>query len=126
MPDTRLDDAEAMRNLWDETDVLARDAQRLSEGARLLSVLTRRFAASYVFLPIEDPRALLVQLGGVLDLCDAIHRARANIEDAVRTLEFAFKPGLAANNTVQGAALKELKVRLAAHATATAAPPQKA
>lgn len=114
MSDTRLDDAEAMRNLWDETAALARETRRLTDAAERLSVLTRRFASSYVFIPIEDPRPLLVQLGAALDLCDAVAEARRGIEDAIKALDFAFKPSTTPNRAVQAKALAELKVRVVA------------
>ena len=37
MSETRLDDAEAIRILWDDTIVLARDARQLSEATDALS-----------------------------------------------------------------------------------------
>ena len=108
MSDTRLDDAEAMRNLWDETDVLARETARLAVASGRLRALTRRFASSYVFIPIEDPRALLVQPGIAPEPCDAVQDARRGIEDAITALDFAFKPSTTPNRPVQGKALSEL------------------
>lgn len=114
MADTRLDDAEAMRNLWDETGALVSTAEQLAAVARRLSVETRRFARSYVFLPIEDPRPVLLELGAALELCEGVQRHRALIEDAVQSLDFAFRPSREGSREIQGRALIELKVRVTA------------
>ena len=117
MADTRLDDAEAMRNLWDETGALVDKADQLRTVARRLCKETRRFARSYVFLPIEDPRPLLLELGAALELIDEIQRRRALLEDAIRSLDFVFQPNRGGNREIQARALAELKVRITAENT---------
>ena len=113
MSETRLEDAEAIRILWDDTVVLARDARQLTEATDALTHTLRAFAAAMVEGEPVDPRALLAALGVTAALCDAVVRARRGMEESASALGFAFVPNPSPHPVIQAQELAELRERLA-------------
>lgn len=116
MSETRLDDAEAVRILWDDTTALARDARRLTETADGLTHTLRAFAASMVEGGPCDPRALLGALGATASLCEAIATTRRGMEASASALGVAFVPNPSPHPMVQAQELAELRERIAGRA----------
>ena len=108
----RLEDAEALRILWDDAVALARDAERLTHAAGRLTHTIRRFSELYVGDQPSDPRHLLQELGAVLELCLAIDGARMGMEDSSSFLGFAFVPHPDPHALIAPRAREELRARL--------------
>lgn len=112
MEETRLDDAEAVRLLWDNCVVMAREARRLTERTDGLTHTIRAFAAGLAQDRPVDPRELLAELGAVAALCEGVRGARAGMEEAASALGFAFVPNASPHPLVQAHELAELRERL--------------
>ena len=113
MHDTRLDDAEAVRLLWDTAVVMAREARLLTETTDRLTHKIRAFAAEMVEDRPIDPRELLAELGAVAALCEGVRGARGGMEEAASALGFAFVPNASPHPLVQAHELAELRERIA-------------
>lgn len=109
---TPLEDAEALRNLWDDVDSLARDSRRLSDATARLTHTVRRFAQTYVTGTPDDPRHLLTELGVVLELVTAVDLLRSGLEDAIGSLGFALVPKAQPHAALQDRALLALRERV--------------
>lgn len=114
MTEARLDDAEAVRILWDSVVVLARDARGLTETADRLTHQVRAFAGGLVNGAPGDAKGLLMALGAAAERCEAIQRARCGVEEAASALGFAFVPNPSPHPLVQAQELNELRERIAA------------
>ena len=112
MDHTRLDDAEAIRILWDSVVILARDAARLGDVAGQLTHTIRRFAETHVAGETDDPRQLLRALGAAAELCDAVNAARQGLEEAAAALGFAFVPNPSPHPLIAAQELAELRERV--------------
>ena len=112
MENVRMEDAEAIRNLWDEVEALARDARRLAELAAGLTHTVRRFAETYTADRPADPRPLLLEVGGALELCQAVDSARSGMEDAMFSLVVALVPRPDPHARIEARARESLRVRL--------------
>lgn len=110
---TRLEDAEAMRLLWDDAVAMARDARRLAEAAARLTHTLRRFCELHVQDQPNDPRYLLAEYGAVLELCLAIDGTRIGMEEAASFLGFSFVPKADPHPLIEPRAREELRVRVA-------------
>ena len=109
MEETRLDDAEAVRLLWDTAVVMAREARLLTETTDRLTHKIRAFAAEMVEARPIDPRELLAELGAVAALCEGVRGARGGMEEAASALGFAFVPNASPHPLVQAHELAELR-----------------
>lgn len=112
MKSARLDDAEAVRILWDYSVVLAREARRLTETADALTHKVRAFASGIVEEKPPDPRPLLEALGAAASPCEAVRGARDGLEEAASALGFAFVPHPSSHPLVQAQELAELRERI--------------
>ena len=112
MENVRMEDAEAIRNLWDDVEAMARDATRLATVTARLSHAVRRFAEGYTRDQHPDPRPLLLEVGGALELCRAIEGSRSGLEDAMFSLVVAFVPHPNPHPAIEARARESLRARL--------------
>lgn len=114
MDTTPLEDAEALRNLWEDVERLARDSRRLADATARLTHTVRRFVQTYVAGTPDDPRHLLGELGAVLELLGAVDLLRSGLEDAIGSLGFALVPKAEPHAALQERALTALRERIGA------------
>ena len=117
-----LEDAEALRLLWDNVLTLDHLARQHADLAGRLTHTVRRFAETVV-LPQEpagaaDPRHLLLELGAVLELGNALERTQGALEEALGSLSFAWAPNPARVEEIQTRELTALRDRLQARSRA--------
>ncbi len=119
MSDTPLlEDAEAIRMLWDNTLVFDTQANQLAGLTGRLIHTVRRFAQGVVDDQPEDPRELLTELGAALETGIALERTQAGLAEALSSLSFAWSPRPPESEPVQLAALRSLRERLRARSRA--------
>lgn len=114
MDENRLEDAEALCTLWDESAALARDSRRLAAAATRYTAAVRALAARVSQGQPADPRAMLSELGAVLELLDTLIATRVGVEEAADTLGVAFVPNPCPHAVVQARALAALRERVGA------------
>lgn len=114
MESTRLEDAEALRNLLDDVEILEREARGLLDAAGRLTHTVRHYCRASLGDGPADPRHLLLELGAALERCAAIDARRAGMEDAVGSLGFTAVPNPSPHPAIQARAEIALRERLAA------------
>lgn len=112
MEHTHLEDAEALRSLWDDVEILEREARLLRDAAARLTHTVRHHAQTWVAGSPGDPRHLLLEVGAALERCTTIDLVRAGIEDALSSLGFASLPNPSPHPRVAERATLELAARL--------------
>lgn len=112
MDSSRLEDAEALRNLWEEIEAMARDAQRLSGVTARLTHTVRHAVKAYTEGRKSYPRRLLLEIGAALELCRAIDEERGGLEEAMGSLVVSFAPHPSAHAGIEAQARESLRVRV--------------
>lgn len=113
MSTAQLDDAEALRNLWDETTALAHDARRLADLTQRLSFTTRRFSQTWLDGAPDDPRHLLTECGALAELVMSVDRATRGVEECLEALGFVCVPRPPSDPQLDRTARAELALRVA-------------
>lgn len=112
MDPTRLEDAEALCMLWDESSSIAVNARRVAATATRLHHRLRSFASGVMVQEPEDPRLLLGEIGAVLENLDELIASGAALKEAAESLRFAFVPHPDPHPALQEKATDALLTRL--------------
>lgn len=114
----RLEDAEAIRELWEATLRLDQQSRQLGRITGELTHLVRRFAVSVVEEQPEDPRELLCALGAALEVGLTLEHTQSALAEALSSLSFAWSPRGPESERVQAEALASLRSALKVRARA--------
>lgn len=112
MPDTRLDAAEAARIALRESEALSRALLRAVPAGDALERASVHFAAGFVADHTPDGHELLSRYGAAAEALDAAMGALKGVEDALRSLCFAWVDVAEPSVRLRARALEELRAQL--------------